>query len=382
LLGRTLLAALCLGLILGLAMVSFGEQPDLDALIGQLGHDDFDQREQASRQLGDLGEPALVALKAAGKHPDAEIRRRAAEIVTQIERRLYGEIAVLVGHTDGLWAAVFSPDGKRAATCSDDKSLRIWQVESGRLLASFDLPSAINCARFFRDGNRLLVGLANGHLAVYDVRDGKRLVEVGKHEDEVVGVEILPGETDVISVSRDRSLRRWNLATTSTVRTCANHSEMIRNVALAPSGTVAATASFDGSVRVWNLDTGDEIQVIRPEGGMVFGVAFAPDGKRLATGSADRTARVWDVESGEEIQRLEGHTGFVYSVQFLPDGKRLISAGEDRSVRVWNLATGAQTRAFTGHNDYVRWVELSPDGKWFLSASKDHTARLWNVPRE
>src|SRR5262249_41934211 len=121
LLSRLMLGLLCVLLLLGLAWAGRGDEsrPDIPTLIRQLGTDDFDQRELASKRLAEVGEDALDRLKEALKSPDPEVRRRATELVTIIERRLFGELAVLVGHTEGLWTATFSPDGKLAATCSD-----------------------------------------------------------------------------------------------------------------------------------------------------------------------------------------------------------------------------------------------------------------------
>lgn len=383
-LARLALAVVSVAILALVAWLARGDDGKVDVagLIRQLGHDDFERREAASRRLAELGEDVLPQLKAAGTDRDAEVRRRAGELVAAIERKLFGELTVLVGHGDGLWSATFSPDGTRAATCSDDKSLRLWDLASGRELGRIEAGSAVNCARFFRDGKRLLVGLADGNFGVYDVATGGQVLHVGKHAEEVIGVELLPGETEAVTVSRDRTLKRWDIATPKLLRTCDGHTDMIRNVAVTRDGRRAATASFDGTVRLWDLDTGELLHALRPEGGMAFGVGFSPDGRQIATGTADHHVRVWDVASGEELSRLEGHTGFVYSTAFSADGRRLLSACEDRSIRVWDLAGGKTIRSYQGHDDYVRYVELAPDGRRFLTASKDRSARLWNVPRE
>ncbi len=380
---RVLLTLLCVAVLGGIAYLAHAAEPkaDIPALIQQLGHDDFEQRELASRRLADLGEDALAPLKAAVDSGDAEVRRRVDELITTIERRLFGEQAILVGHTSGLWAATFSPDGKRAATSSDDKSLRLWDLESGRELGCITANSAVNCARFFRDGRRLLVGLGDGSLGIHDT-SGRLLAAIGKHTDEIVDLEILPGENEAVTVGRDRTLRCWDLRSAKLVRSSKEHTDMIRRVAVSRDGSQAATASFDGSVHLWDLASGELLQTLRPQGGLVFAVGFSPDGKQLVTGTADRLARVWDIASGEEVGRFEGHTGFVYSALFLLDGRRLLTGSEDHTVRLWDLATGRELRVFRGHTDYVRQVELAPDGRRFLSASKDRTARLWNVPRE
>lgn len=375
---------LCVALFTLLARLVYGAAPppEIARLIRQLGHDDFDQREAASKQLSERGEEVMAALKLAATSHDAEVRRRSLELVAEIERRLYGEQAILLGHGGGLWGAAFAPDGKTAITCSDDKSLRQWELATGRQIARLEMPSAVNCARYFRDGKRLLVGLADGKCGIYSAETGRLLVAIGSHTDEVVALEILPGETEAVTVSRDRSLKHWDLTVPQLRRAYQGHTDMIRNVAVAPDGRQVATASFDGTIRLWDLESGETAQVIQPGAGMAFTVAFCASGSKLLSGTADGTVRLWDVASGEELQRFEGHTGFVYSTLFLPGGRRLLSASEDRTIRIWNVSSGQEERTYRGHTDYVRHLRLSPDGLRFLSASKDQSARLWSVPRE
>ena len=121
---RCLLALACSALLL--SAVVGGEDAktaapaktpaEIDRLIKQLGSDDFDEREAASKALEAIGEPVLEALrKAATGSDDAEIRRRAEVVFKAVEPRIRGELRSFAGHTDGVFSAAFSPDGKRAS---------------------------------------------------------------------------------------------------------------------------------------------------------------------------------------------------------------------------------------------------------------------------
>src|SRR5262245_49087560 len=102
--------------LLGLSAADAPDREEIVRLIKQLGSDDFDHREEASRKLEQAGEEALAPLQQAAKSSDAEVRRRAVQLVEIIENKLYGIIRVFAGHTSEVWAVAVSPDGKRLLT--------------------------------------------------------------------------------------------------------------------------------------------------------------------------------------------------------------------------------------------------------------------------
>src|SRR5947209_6850965 len=108
---RFLLAA---SLVLAAALLSVrGADPSPDevaALVRQLGSDSFEEREAAGRLLSAAGKAGLPALRRARDGDDAEVRRRAAELVRDIEKRVYGERRVLTGHDNGVLSVALSPD--------------------------------------------------------------------------------------------------------------------------------------------------------------------------------------------------------------------------------------------------------------------------------
>src|SRR5262245_49337450 len=87
-------------------------------LVKQLGSDSFEKREEATRRLKEIGEPALDALRKAAASDDLEVHRRARDVSAAIEARLYGLERLLTGHTGEVWNVAVSADGRRVLTSS------------------------------------------------------------------------------------------------------------------------------------------------------------------------------------------------------------------------------------------------------------------------
>ena len=108
---------------------------EIERLIKQLGDDDFYEREKASKALEAVGELAREALwQAADAGGDAEVRVRAEKLVEALDAKTYCELHSFKGHTSDVGSVAFSPDGKRALSGSHDKSVRLWDLETGKEL--------------------------------------------------------------------------------------------------------------------------------------------------------------------------------------------------------------------------------------------------------
>src|SRR5207249_3578492 len=110
----------------------------LARLVEDLGSDDFDVRQAASKKLVAIGEPALEALRKALKHADPDVRLRAVVLVRAIEKSLYGEDLILTGHTNQVVCLALSRDGRLAVSGGNDSTARVWDLQTGKELRLLD----------------------------------------------------------------------------------------------------------------------------------------------------------------------------------------------------------------------------------------------------
>jgi WD40 repeat protein len=287
------------------------------------------------------------------------------------------------GHTGPIYSVTFSPDGKELATTSGDKTVKVWDVETGKPIlsikqedASFMFPLA-----FSPDGKHLAGGVGGlvklwdkatgqevcsfqaGTNYVWSVAfnsDGKRLATAGDVTDMLRVWDALDGRK-LISLKRQR------------------HTDWIRSVAFSPDDKRVATASEDRTVRIWDANDLEEIQSFKGHTDRVLSVAFNQDGKRVASASSDQTVMVWDATVAQEVLLCKGDdenydNRAAWSLSFGPDSQRLAvgSAGGGRSsqVEVFDATSGARVSRYDGDSA----AAFSPDGKRLASAS-----RIWDV---
>lgn len=317
----------------------------------------------------------------------AVIEKRLAEINERLPAELrIGEIAAefkrCEGHAGPVYAAAFSPDGKKAVSGGADGVLRVFDTRTGKEMRRLDGHTGrIWTVAFAPDGRRVASGGFDGSVRVWDLVSGRELRRFD-HADYVRSVVFSRDGNFILSGGDDKLARLWSIESDKEIRAFKGHDHFVWDVALSRDGKRALTASLDKTVRLWDVDTGEELKRLTGHKDTVLSVAFAPDGRRALSGSTDKTLIVWNLEAGEPMRTLTGHKGYVHSVAFSPDGRRALSAGQDNTVRLWDVATGELVRTLEGHRDQVWHVAFSRDGRLALSAAQDQTVRIWGGARQ
>jgi WD40 repeat protein/serine/threonine protein kinase len=301
-------------------------------------------------------------------------------------------IRTFQGHTDWVCAVALTPDGRYAISVSWDRTLRLWDTESGQSIRIFEghthLVSVVeghthlvSAVAVTPDGDFAISGSADCTLRLWDLQSGQSIRTLEGHTGPINGVAVTPDGRRVLSGSTDLTLRLWDLETGRQIRKLEGHAGPINAVAVTPDGRTAVSASSDNTLRLWDLENGESIGTLQGHPDWVHAVVVMPDGKRVISGSADNTLRVWDLESRETLRTLEGHTNRVTTVSLMPDGKHAVSASADHTLRVWDLERGTLLHTLEGHTDWVTSVVVTPDGRRAVSGSADRTLRMWDLER-
>jgi WD40 repeat protein len=252
------------------------------------------------------------------------------------------EVACLV-HSAGVVSAAFSPDAHVIATLARDGMVRVWEVASRQVLASFQTESMDHSP------NGLSVGWA-------------------------VSASM---EQDLASVSPESasepSLRLSNIRLRAT-----GH---FGDVAFTPDGRWLAVSGLGTRVRLWDwADDRENTPLELPaDGDNVTSLAISRDGRWLAAaaGFDHSTLHVWDLGTRSKL-RLAGHKGSVFNLAFSPDARMLASVGGDQVLRLWDLAGKDKPRQLRGNTDDVWAVAWSPDGRDLVTGASDGTVRFWD----
>lgn len=284
----------------------------------------------------------------------------------------------LTGHLEGVWAVALSKDGKTLVSGSADKTIKIWNLDTGQLIRTLSGHSdSVRSIALSSDRQILASGSGDNTIKLWNAQTGEQIKTITGHTGPVWSVAISPDGQTLVSGSEDTNIKVWDLPTGKVRSTLADHSSRVFSVAISPDGQTLATAGSDKSIRIWDLSTGKLRRTLKGHSDAVRAVTFSPNGQTLASGSWDKTVKVWNLQTGEVIRTLEGHSDRVVSVAFSNESQTLASAGIDRTIKIWNLQTGKLRRNLTGHSDWVLSIATSPVGQTLISGSKDKTIKVW-----
>ncbi|KAG8835384.1 hypothetical protein FRC18_000592 [Serendipita sp. 400] len=291
-----------------------------------------------------------------------------------------------LGHTGGVRSIAFSPDGCRIASGSADKTVRLWDAETGQAIGEPMRAhrSTVASVAFSPDGRQIASGSWDTTIHLLDAETGQAVGEpLRGHSDKVLSLAFSQDGLRVVSGSKDKTIRLWDAETGQPLgEPLQGHSKHVTFVAFSPDGHQIVSSSLDKTTRLWDAETGQPLgEPLQSHSTGVNSVAFSPDGCRFVSGSKDGKIWVRDAKTGQTLgEPLRGLVGGVRCMAFSPDGHQIASASRGSKICLWNAETGQQLgKPLRGHSDRVKCVAFSPDGHQLASGFEDKSIQLWDV---
>jgi WD40 repeat protein len=196
----------------------------------------------------------------------------------------------LSAHQDTIADMAFDPAGKVLATCSYDRTVKLWDAASGALLHTLKEHSdAVYGVAFRPDGKWLASAAADRAVKVFDVETGKLLTTLGDATDWLYAVAWSPDGKHVAAGGVDRSIRVWEVTAEGgkVVHSVFAHEAPVTRLIYSADGKTLYSLGEDRKVKVWDADKMVERKVYPPQPEAVLALAVRPDGKQLALGRFD-----------------------------------------------------------------------------------------------
>ncbi len=295
---------------------------------------------------------------------------------------------ILPGHKEGpVYACGFSPSGEKIISCSEDKTLILWDANTGKQINTYTgHTSRVSSCHFNPNGKTFVSGSWDFTLKIWDaeVRDDDSVIK--GHADQVYVCKYSPDEKKIITACRDGTIKIWNAKTRKVINTLTGYSSMISACEFSPDGKWIITKANYESLKIWNTHTGVEIatlvdipEVIKSHGWSILPFDFSPDSRILAYATLDNDLIFWDTEKHEIFNTLSGHEQKINTIKFSLDSKIIVTGSEDGIIKIWNVQTGALVRTLHAHKNTVNTCTFSSNGDKFITGSKDGTVKIWNI---
>jgi WD40 repeat protein len=299
------------------------------------------------------------------------------------------------GHTDDVNGVAFYPDGKTLATASDDKTVRLWNVETGEEQKTL-----------LKHDRRFLFLVAAQDGAALAVSDSFRDVRVWKKGSKEPITFALGSAVHELAISPDGKFLApgpvvWELATEKEAELrgavsrsfCLAFSPNGKRIAAISSAALLNLPGAEGPdwaerkvVGIWDLDGKLRETLSPPDIRIMRALAYAPNGISIAVSGSDARGKTfvgtWDVHSGKghwlpDVPRVE-----VGPLAFSPNGRLLAGASAAGFVTLWDLRTHKKYATLSGNEATRSGLAFSPDGRWLAAAGSGNTVNLWELPEE
>jgi WD40 repeat protein len=294
-------------------------------------------------------------------------------------------IKILKGHNEKINNIFFSKDAKYLLSNSNDRTTRIWDINTGNFKQLKTDLNYIENAEFSPDTKKV-VTCYNEHTAVvWDLESGEIINQLYGHYDIVKNAKFSSNGNLIITTSFDKTAIVYDLTQQSKndLRlepkiVLRGHNDIVNDAIFNKDDKLVLTSSKDGKIILWDVNIGDSISVYDAKCGSIEYSIFSPNEKIFLTKGSEDGFQLYDVETNRELRKFRGTTDLLSTAKFNPNYNKILTVGTN-NARVWDLYSGRELMNFKGHRDPISYEFFSPEGDKLITADSDTMVILWDV---
>ena len=284
----------------------------------------------------------------------------------------------LRGHTDDIISLACDVKRNRVMTGSLDKTGRIWDAHTGKLLHTLNDDAPIYALAFNFDGTLACTGSYVFEIRVWDTQTGQLKHTITDPDDRdqkhaITALVCSPEENILVAGSWDAKIHMWNPETGQLLRTLSGaHSDGMTSLAYSPDNKYIVAGSADGTASIWDAKAGELLRTLQGAGDWLNKTIISSDSASIAT-STYKTVFIWDLQTGAIVHELK-HADRISSIAYTPDNKYILCRSENM-IYVWDASGGSFAMFYRTEGSHERQVDFSSDGNFEYTICSDSCHR-------
>lgn len=248
----------------------------------------------------------------------------------------------------GFFPCEFTPDGAHLIAQQSNINIGLWNVETGQLEG--ELPTMYMMQKSIcvsPDGKYVGGGGMDMSVRVWDLESKKLVAQLMPHVGIINAVDFHPTEpwiavaTYGTSNPEDATLKIWDFKSKQLVKEFTDQMIVSSDVKFSPDGKIIASAAWDKSIVLRETEGWTTTHKLTGHTNVITSIDFNKDGTILVSGGAnnavdeyDNTVRFWNIQSGEEICKIQDHDNGITQVLFDPTNDRAFSSSNDGTIKI------------------------------------------------